>query len=99
MGSDCSDHSPVSREDTEYIKVLSEAAKAYISKNAREFKDRVDEREPPFMAPSKNPDDYSNVSPSYPCLRIALIPSSGAPRVVNTHLPWYSAPGVVFPYA
>lgn len=99
MDSDFSDQSPVSREDTTYIKVLSEAAKAHISKNARKFDDRVDEREPPFMAPSENPDDYSNVSLSYSCLRIALIPSSGARRVVNTHLPWYSVQGVVFPYA
>lgn len=44
-------------------KVLSVAAKAVITKAVQEgaYKDREDRREPPFMAPSVDPEDYSPV--------------------------------------
>jgi hypothetical protein len=44
-------------------KILSPKARYIISKRleAGEYADREDEREPPFMAPSVNPEDYSKV--------------------------------------
>jgi hypothetical protein len=44
-------------------KILSDCAIAIIKEahNVGKYEDRVDEREPPFMAPSPDPDDYSLV--------------------------------------
>jgi hypothetical protein len=49
-------------------KILSPKAKYIISKRleAGDYADRADEREPPFMAPSTNPEDYSKVCSNAP---------------------------------
>jgi hypothetical protein len=54
----------VLHEDVKFVKVLSKDARAHIKERtaAHEFDNRRDESEPPFMAPSVDPDLYSNVS-------------------------------------
>lgn len=53
----------VSGDDTVYTKVLSTTAKAIIKEDIKSNKyiSRRGNREPAYMAPSPNPEDYSHV--------------------------------------
>ena len=48
------------------------------------YDDHEDEREPPFMAPSADPDDYSLVRCGHRRLAIAYHPPSGARSAMTT---------------
>jgi len=66
----CPDTSTALGEDSGVIKILTNAAKALIKKQHDEnvFKNRDGISEPPFMAPSTNPDHYSEVRIITQCL-------------------------------
>ena len=70
----------MSRENISCRKILSDGAKALIKRQFRSgaYKDRANELEPPFMAPSTDPDDYSKVRTFNP----ALMPLHDLPIVV-----------------
>lgn len=68
------------------VKVLSAKAITVILRaiEGGRYNDREDEREPPFMAPSADPNDYSLVRCRCRRLAIAYHPPSGAHSATTT---------------
>jgi hypothetical protein len=84
-------HKPqVLRDNIKSVKVLSDAAKQAIrtAHASGKYKGREARHEPPYMAPSDNPDHYSKVCvPSLPSTR-QLTVQSGALCVTTSTLAW-----------
>lgn len=60
----------VGKDHLRCTKVLTDAAKFIISKELESgiYEEKIHRKEPPFMAPSQDPDDYSIV-----CLKFGLL--------------------------
>ena len=74
-------------------KIFTEAARAAVRSHLEGLGPRVqnEAREPPYMAPSADPDDYSNVGVFVMGARSVLIKPSGARTAMTSVRLWYFA--------
>lgn len=79
----------------ESVRLLTDAAKSIIRQaiEAGCYSDRAGALEPPFMAPSEDPDDYPMVSPGrcFICRAIRSKLQSGVHIATNSERMWSSA--------